>query len=246
MAGCSAVLLLSCTKPSDRYQGISEPRESHAEQSPATLPSLPAKGPPGAIANARHDSAVRSEDTDGMGTSTPTAANGVKATTRPETTDRPDHPRQERRAELRLKTAPGSRLRAQATLEEVEAGVHVEVSVEDARPGGRGVHIHARPDCSDIRGKSMGDHFAPRGHAHGLEGAQEHHLGDLGNLYVDKNGDGELELTVPRASLANDDPLSFANRAIVVHEGEDHGARAQPSGDSGKPVACAVIRVDGS
>jgi Cu/Zn superoxide dismutase len=34
--------------------------------------------------------------------------------------------------------------------------------------------------------------------------------------------------------------MSFANRAIIIHQGEDKGT--QPSGDSGKPLACAVIK----
>jgi Cu-Zn family superoxide dismutase len=87
----------------------------------------------------------------------------------------------------------------------------------------------------------MGEHFAPDEKQHGIPGTSgAHHLGDLGNLTIDKDGDGELELTVAKANLREHDPLSFLGRAVVIHEKRDEGG--QPSGNSGKPIACAVIK----
>lgn len=239
----SLLLLCGCTEPSDRYQGVGEPREITAERSPATQPSLPTKGAPGAIATASPSSAAHSRDTDSPGSTTSATAEGAQSVQKQVAPTRPEQPRAARRATATFQTAPGAKLRAEAKLEEVEGGVHVRVRVGDAPLGRRGVHVHERGDCSDIAGKSMGGHFAPRGHRHGFPGYAEHHLGDLGNINISKHGDGELELTVARASLAGGDPFSFAGRSIVIHEGKDFGSREQPAGSSGEPVACAVINV---
>jgi Cu-Zn family superoxide dismutase len=86
----------------------------------------------------------------------------------------------------------------------------------------------------------MGKHFAPTIKRHGLPTAKEHHLGDLGNITVDRDGEGRLEITVLGANLKPNDPHSFLGKSIVIHEGEDKGL--QPSGGSGTPMACAVIK----
>lgn len=130
-------------------------------------------------------------------------------------------------------------MKAHARFEQVKEGVKVLVEVEGAAPGKKGVHIHQKPDCSDIPGKSMGDHFAPKAEPHGFPDATQHHLGDLGNMTVDANGKGKLEILAKGANLEKGDPMSYLGRAIVIHEGEDKGT--QPSGDSGKPMACGVI-----
>ena len=54
--------------------------------------------------------------------------------------------------------------------------------------------------------------------------------------------EGRLEIVVPEANLRPGDSLSFVNRAIVIHQGEDKGT--QPTGGAGKPIACGVIRPD--
>lgn len=121
-----AVLLgtAGCSKPSDRYQGISEPREITSERSPATRPSLPSSA-------------------SGQGT--------------------------------------GSAARVSPTSDDTDS------------PG----TTNLLPVANDY--------------------------------------------TVPRATLAQGGELSLIGRAIVIHEKRDEGRRSQPSGDSGPPVACAVI-----
>jgi Cu-Zn family superoxide dismutase len=142
-------------------------------------------------------------------------------------------------AEADLKVAGRPSMKGNARFEQVDDGVTVLVAVEGAPPGNLGVHVHEKGDCSDIPGKSMGEHFAPRGEPHGLPSAPRRHIGDLGNMVVDQNGRGELKIVAEGANLEKQDPLSFLNRAIVIHEGQDKGT--QPSGDAGKPLACGVI-----
>ena len=242
LMGFAAVLAaVGCSKPSDRYQGVSEPREITSERSPATRPTLPSPGAGQGTGSAVEVSPT-SDDTDSPGTTNPVpvAAGAVK----PEQEARAEGSaeRRGRTASARFAGAPGIEVAGAARLQEVEGGVHITVDVErDLSPGAHGLHIHEKPDCSDIPGKSMGAHFSPDDKQHGLPGFAEHHLGDLGNLTVNKSGGGELEITVARATLKDGDELSLVGRALVIHQKRDEGRRSQPSGDSGPPIACAVI-----
>lgn len=145
----------------------------------------------------------------------------------------------QREAKATFQSAPKMKLSGDAKLEEVATGVKIVIEIENAPPGKKGAHVHEKGDCSDIPGKSMGEHFAPAAAAHALPPNSERHLGDLGNIDVEQSGKARLEITVPNANLKKDDPMSFLGRALVIHEAEDKGS--QPSGDSGKPMACAVI-----
>jgi Cu-Zn family superoxide dismutase len=149
------------------------------------------------------------------------------------------HPRE---AKAEFKTAGNTKLSGGAELQELATGVKFVVEIEKGPPGKKGIHVHEKPDCSDIAGESMGEHFAPNGKAHGLPPDPSRHLGDLGNLAIDEDGRARLEITVSNANLKEKDPMSFLGRALVIHEAEDQGT--QPSGGSGKPIACAVIRKD--
>jgi Cu-Zn family superoxide dismutase len=130
-------------------------------------------------------------------------------------------------------------MNGEVELSEIAKGVRVYVKVTGAPPGRRGIHIHEKGDCSDITGKSMGNHFAPTGHQHGLPGAPERHLGDLGNLTVAQDGTGVLDVVVPNTNLKDDDRLSLLHKALVIHQSEDLGDG--PTGRSGAPIACAVL-----
>jgi Cu-Zn family superoxide dismutase len=138
-----------------------------------------------------------------------------------------------------IKAREGESLDGDVKLEQFSGGVRVTVKVEHAAPGLHGVHVHQKGDCSDIPGKSMGEHFAPTGHQHGLPGAPERHFGDLGNIAVAQDGTGVLDITIPDANLTKDDRLSLLGKALVIHRTEDKGVGK--SGGSGDPIACAVI-----
>jgi superoxide dismutase, Cu-Zn family len=146
-------------------------------------------------------------------------------------------------AHVTLKNAQGAEV-GKATLRETDDGVKVVVEIENAPPGSKGIHVHEKGDCSNIPGKSMGDHFAPDVKIHALpteQSERERHLGDLGNVDVNDTGTGELEITVKRANLEPNDSLSYLGRALVLHAGNDQGEVKQPAGESGEPMACGVI-----
>jgi Cu-Zn family superoxide dismutase len=145
-----------------------------------------------------------------------------------------------RRASTTLETTEATELQGTASFEETDDGVHVVLHVEHAKPGMQAVHVHERGDCSDIAGKSMGEHLAPDHSQHALPDTPERHLGDLGNIEIDESGKGTLEIEAPRATLKPDDEHSLLGKALVIHEKKDLGT--QPSGDAGTPVACGVIK----
>lgn len=147
-----------------------------------------------------------------------------------------------RKAAAEFKTVEGVKLDGEAELIEVDGGVRISVTVEDAPPGKKGIHVHQRGDCSDIPKQSMGGHFAPHGEPHGLPGAAARHPGDLGNITIGKDGTGKLEIVAPNVNLQTSDPMTILGRAIVIHTGEDKGS--QPTGGAGNPIACAEIRAD--
>jgi Cu-Zn family superoxide dismutase len=156
-----------------------------------------------------------------------------------------DKPAVVRHAEAELKSSNGMSIDGDAELTESQTGVKIVLEVENAPSGQKGVHLHELGDCSDIKGKSMGAHFAPGGEKHALPSERAHgerHLGDLGNIQIDEKGNGRLEITVSGATLKDGDRLSLLGRAIVLHESRDLGASKQPSGASGDPMACGVIR----
>jgi Cu-Zn family superoxide dismutase len=143
-------------------------------------------------------------------------------------------------AEATFETQGTTELEGHAKFFEREGKVRVVVSVRAASPGAHGIHIHQKGDCSDLKGKSMGSHFDTRSHRHGLPRGTQHHLGDLGNIKVADDGRGELDVEVADATVAKPAPSSFVGKAIVIHASEDTGKG--PTGNSGDPIACGVIK----
>lgn len=138
-----------------------------------------------------------------------------------------------------------SKLSGTVTLTEVEDGVKVSIQVANAKPGEHGIHIHEKADCSAPDAKSAGDHFNPQQHQHGMPDSEQKHLGDLGNITVEKDGTGTAEVTAKGANLKEDDPQSFIGRALVVHEKKDDG-KSQPAGNAGARIGCAELKLVGS
>lgn len=141
--------------------------------------------------------------------------------------------------EVPLLARSGSKLSGAATFTQVKGGVDVKVHVAGAPPGTIATHVHETGDCSAPDGTSAGGHFNPEGHPHGMPPAVERHLGDLGNIDVGPDGTGSTEVVVMGANLEANDPDSFLNRAIIVHEKRDDGG--QPTGNAGGRIGCGVI-----
>ena len=113
-------------------------------------------------------------------------------------------------------------------------GVHLDAKVSGLTPGVHGFHVHEVGDCSAADASSAKGHFNPTGKPHGS------HAGDLPDLVADASGTAKLSSDVPGLTL-DDGAMSILNRAFVVHaDPDDHVS--QPAGNSGKRVACGVIK----
>lgn len=102
------------------------------------------------------------------------------------------------------------------------------------------VHIHADGNCGDM-GKMAGGHWNPTDMQHGKWGSSSFHSGDIGNVSLDMNGKGSMELETDLWSLGGDAKTDILGKAIIVHGGEDDFV-SQPSGNAGSRIGCGVIQ----
>lgn len=146
--------------------------------------------------------------------------------------------------EAKVEGRSGSSLTGTATFEPQKDGsVLVVLQVQRAKAGLHGVHIHETGDCSAYDAKSAGNHLNPSQREHGNPtSADQHHLGDLGNIVVGADGTGRLRLLSNELSIGTGKGVnSVVDRAIVIHEKPDDMI-TQPSGNSGPRIGCGVIR----
>lgn len=102
------------------------------------------------------------------------------------------------------------------------------------------VHIHADGDCGDM-GKMAGGHWNPTNSQHGKWESSSFHSGDIGNVKLDMNGKGSMELETNLWSLGGDMKTNIIGKAIIVHGGEDDFV-SQPAGNAGSRIGCGVIQ----
>jgi superoxide dismutase, Cu-Zn family len=143
------------------------------------------------------------------------------------------------RAEAELKAVDGTSTLGTVTFEQLGNRVSVIGHFTGLTPGLHGFYVHQNGDCGGKLASNAGTHFNPSKAKHGPIGASARHVGDFGNLSVDKDGNATFEmitdsLTVPPG------PDSVVGRAIVIHARKDDG-KTQPSGSAGPAVACGVI-----
>jgi len=119
--------------------------------------------------------------------------------------------------------------------------VEVVATVTGLKPGSKhGIHIHQYGDLSAEDGTSLGGHYNPLDHKHGLPSQESRHAGDFGNLEADASGVGVLKLVVDNLSLTGQkNPI--LGRGVVIHEKADDGG--QPTGNAGARIAVGVIGI---
>ncbi len=142
-------------------------------------------------------------------------------------------------AEIRP-TQDGSSVSGTMRLEEVPEGLKVNVKMKGISPGLHGFHIHEGDSCADA-GNAAGGHFNPSGAPHGflyMDGLDYAHAGDLGNMNIDSDGTGELEVILPDLNLSEGE-YNVVGKAVILHENEDDFG--QPTGNAGGRIGCGVI-----
>ncbi len=106
-----------------------------------------------------------------------------------------------------------------------------------------GFHIHEFGDLSDGC-NTAGPHYNPLGQSHAGPDDEIRHVGDLGNIQSDENGNATYEKEDKLISLIG--KYSVVGRSCVVHADEDDLGRgnfadSKTTGHSGARVACGVI-----
>ena len=109
--------------------------------------------------------------------------------------------------------------------------------------GLHGFHVHESGDLSD-KCQSMCAHFNPYKKNHGCPGMKERHVGDLGNLKTDANGNAKYVMSDDVIKLRG--KCNIIGRGLIIHaDPDDCGLGNQPdsltTGHAGKRIACAVI-----
>lgn len=127
--------------------------------------------------------------------------------------------------------------------EEVGRKTRIYGKVSGLKPGLRAIHIHEAGDLTDGCTSACA-HYNPFGKEHGGPHNNERHVGDLGNLEVDKKGEAKIDLLDPLVKLRG--KYSVIGRSIVVHEDTDDLGKGGHSdslttGHAGKRLACGVI-----
>lgn len=129
-------------------------------------------------------------------------------------------------------------------LRETPQGVIVHAELEGLPEGWHGFHLHTTGKCDPPDFTSAGGHYNPLDHAHGMEAPQGPHLGDLPNIWVNKDGKAKVEVFAAHVSLQKDAKNTLMDAdgtAIVVHAQPDD-YESQPAGDAGSRIACAVVQ----
>lgn len=106
------------------------------------------------------------------------------------------------------------------------------------------MHIHEAGDLTD---KCMGAcaHFNPFHKNHGGIASKERHVGDLGNIIADKNGNIEMSFSDHMIKLRGT-KSNIIGRSVVIHADiDDNGLGGHEdsltTGHAGARIACAVI-----
>lgn len=147
----------------------------------------------------------------------------------------------QQKASADIRDAAGKTV-GEALLEQRDGGVQITATFTGLPPGPRALHIHEVGKC-DPPFESAGGHWNPTGKQHGKDNPRGPHVGDLPNLEIPQDRRVKMRAMVKGASLDGGPSglLDADGAALVVHEGADD-YKSDPAGNSGKRLACGVIR----
>ena len=133
--------------------------------------------------------------------------------------------------------------------------VVIKLNVMGLSRGKHGFHIHEAGDLSESC-QSACAHYNPNGKNHGGPNSKERHVGDLGNIIVNKSGK-IINDRIIDTKIKLKGRNSIIGRAVVIHQNEDdlglggiqdgkiiNGKVFEESlktGNAGKRIACGVI-----
>lgn len=135
----------------------------------------------------------------------------------------------------------GNSVQGTVVFTQTEQGVRVEADITGLEADSmHGFHIHQYGDCRADDGTSAGGHYNPEDVEHGGPDDEVRHVGDLGNLQSDAEGNAMTDFVDPKLQLSG--MTSILGRGVIIHAGEDD-LESQPTGAAGSRLACGVIGV---
>lgn len=165
----------------------------------------------------------------------------VMGWTRPASADNPPTTKAEAVAIIQGAGDNKDKIKGEASFVPESEGIKIIVDVTGLTPGKHGVHIHQKSDLSAPDLSSAGGHFNPGGAAHHHGGPDDatRHAGDLGNIDVDENGHGHLEL-MSNVLTIEDPKTGVVGHSIIIHAKPDD-LKTDPAGNSGARIAGGAI-----
>ena len=121
-------------------------------------------------------------------------------------------------------------------------GVRITGQVRNLPAGTHGMHLHEVGRCDPPDFTTAGGHFNPGGKEHGEKNPKGPHMGDLGNLEVGSNGEGNINVVAKGVTLDAGGNSLFheGGTALVIHAKADD-MKTNPSGNSGNRITCGVV-----
>ena len=133
----------------------------------------------------------------------------------------------------------------EVVFEETDEGLEIKGRLAGVPPGKHGIHVHNNGSCLD-GGKAAGGHYNPEETKHGflpLDGFEASHVGDLGNIDINNDGAGRLDILIFEDMGVSNSIYNVAGRAVILHEKEDDFG--QPTGNAGSRIGCGIIQIVG-
>jgi superoxide dismutase, Cu-Zn family len=128
---------------------------------------------------------------------------------------------------------------AQFTIDNGKVKMVLEVTIPTKAGKEVAVHLHEAGNCNDTA-KAAGAHWNPTNAKHGKWGSDSFHSGDIGNVKLDKDGKGKVEIESDLWSIGGAPTTDILNKSIIVHGGKDD-YKTQPSGNPGGRIGCGII-----
>jgi len=138
------------------------------------------------------------------------------------------------------------KISGRVTFEEHDKHIVIDIQLKGLNKNAlHGFHVHESGDVTN-HCDSMCAHFNPYHKQHGGPGMKNRHVGDLGNLKTDKNGDVNIKCIDTMIKLKG--KSNILGRGLIIHADPDDcglgdNEASKINGNAGKRIACAIIAV---
>jgi len=133
------------------------------------------------------------------------------------------------------------KIKGKVTFTQTDDGVEIVAELSGLAPGEHGFHVHEFGDCSMADGKCAGGHFNPTGQPHAGPEDAKRHVGDMGNIKADAEGNAMYKRVDDQITLSGTN--SVVGRSVIVHAKPDDFKTQDPPGNAGDRIGCGTIGI---